>query len=218
LKKVFIGIPNTGTVVIGLAELICHWVGKQEFGIVPYFSKYHKPMMFHRNHIVNTFLKTDCEYLLWIDDDVVPPPNAIEKLIAHDVDAVSALCFCTRPNDAGAIAPYPVTMKDAPNGEYLIYFPQQPLDEIDACGGGCVLVKRSLYEHPEMKAPYQHSMKENGEMGATCDFNIWKRARAAGFKLYVDSTVVCSHIREIDLKEFNRTLMMVGMQGQKVNG
>ena len=217
MKKVFIGIPNTGTVVIGLAELVCHWVARGEQAIVPYFSRYHKPMMFHRNHIVNQFLKTDCEYLLWIDDDVVPPPNAIEKMIAHDVDAVSALCFCTRPDDYGLVRPYPVAMKNADNGEFLIHFPTMPLEEIDACGGGCVLVKRAVYEHPEMKNPYQHQMKENGEMGMTCDFAIWRRAKKLGFKLFLDATVPCSHIRELDLKSFNDTLMTM-LMGTKANG
>jgi len=217
MKKVFIGIPNTGTVVIGLAEVICHWVARREVAVIPYFSRYSKPMMFNRNHIVNQFLKTDAEYLLWIDDDVVPPPQALTQLLSHEVDAVSTMCFCTRP-DKGVLFPYPVTMKDAPNGEFTIYYPEKDLEEIDACGGGCILVHRRVYEHPEMKAPYQHQMKEDGEMGMTCDFNVWRRAKKLGFKLYVDRKIQCSHIREMDLKEFNNTLIVTSTQGQSVNG
>ena len=164
------------------------------------------------------FLKTDCEYLLWIDDDVVPPPDALSKMMSHEVDGVSATCFCVRPDDNGVILPYPVVMKDNPNGEFNIYYPQKPLDEIDACGGGCVLVKRAVYEHPEMKIPYQHQIRENGELGMTCDFNVWRRAKKLGFKLYVDGTVYCSHIRDFDLKVFNDTLIRTSPQGQKVNG
>jgi GT2 family glycosyltransferase len=211
--KVFIGIPNTGTVVTGLAELICFWSGKANghVDIMPYFSKYGKPMVFHRNHIVNQFLKTECDYLLWIDDDVVPPPNALygltEDMKSEEVDAVTTICFCTRPADNGqGVYPYPVTMKDAPNGEFLIHYCTTPFEEIDACGGGCVMVKRRVYEHPDMKVPYKHEYQENGEMGMTCDFGIWRRAKKLGFKLWADNRIICSHIKEFDLRDYNDAL------------
>ena len=212
--KVFIGVPNTGTVVRGLAMSLCQWVQNKNIEVVVYLSTYDKPMQFNRNHIVKTFLQTDADKLWWIDDDIVPPPDALEKMVEHNVDAVTGIAFCTRPNDEGLIAPYPVTMKKDENGGFRIHFPEK-FEEIDACGGGCVMVDRKVYECQGMGIPYMHTMTTDGLIGMTCDFNVWSKAKSFGFELWVDPTIVCSHLRELDLAQFNRTMVRVA---EKYNG
>ena len=205
MSHVFIGIPNTGTVARGLAQNLCYWVGLPGVRVSPFVSNFNLPMMFHRNMIVLEFLKTDCDYLWWIDDDVVPPASALEKMLAHNVDAVTAVAFSTR-SDGKILFPYPVTLKEAPNGEYSMHYAER-FEEVDACGGACLLVKREVYEHPALKAPYQHWMNEDGSLGMTCDFTFWRRAKAQGFKLFVDPTLHCSHFKDIDIREFNNSLV-----------
>ena len=206
MTKVFVGVTNTGTIVRGLAQVLCFWMRNQKVQIIPYISAFNYPMEAHRNLIVTEFLKTDAEFLLWLDDDVVPPVDILDKLIAHDKDIITAVAFCTRPNDYGVIFPYAVTLKRADNGEFNLFY-GDGLDEIDACGGGAVMVKRKVYEHPAMKAPYRHTYKEDGTLGMTCDFKFCLRAKEAGFKVFSDSTILCSHLKTMDLKEFNRSVV-----------
>jgi hypothetical protein len=46
----------------------------------------------HARNISLRRIRPDCDFVLFTDDDMVPVRNAIVDLLAHEVDAVSALC------------------------------------------------------------------------------------------------------------------------------
>lgn len=74
-----------------------------QYGIVPGFmERLARAQHVHRarNEIVQGFLDSDCDYLLFVDADMGLPQNAIERLlsVAHETERpiVAGLCFAQR--------------------------------------------------------------------------------------------------------------------------
>jgi hypothetical protein len=98
----------------------------------------------NRNLIVDDFLKTEAEWLFWIDADTVVPVGAINRLIATGKTLVSGLYY-------GKNDPHPPIAYYSHNGAY------KPIDKgvrwekgeilpVDAAGMGCMLTHRSVFE------------------------------------------------------------------------
>ena len=98
----------------------------------------------NRNVIVDEFLKRDVEWLFWIDADTIVPMGAIDRLLSTRKTLVSGLYY-------GKKEPNPPIAYYIHNGAYC------PLDKkrrwekgellpVDACGMGCMLTHRSVFE------------------------------------------------------------------------
>ena len=97
-----------------------------------------------RNLIAGDFLKSDSEWLFWIDSDTQVPVGALERMIAHGKTLVSGLYY-------GKNDPHPPIAYYKFNGAY------QPIDKatkwekgeiipVDSAGMGCMLTHRSVFE------------------------------------------------------------------------
>jgi hypothetical protein len=93
-KKIFVAVPNMSTVNIGLLARLFQWT-QPDSGIMPHYNfvteKRHHD--FARNALVQEFLKSECEYMALIDDDVVPHPNFI-NLYKHGKDIIAGNVHC----------------------------------------------------------------------------------------------------------------------------
>lgn len=104
-----------------------------------------------RNELVATFLdRTDAAWLLMMDTDHRLPLAAFDKVIgaAHDSErpVVSGLCFAAYPGDLYP-TPVPTIYRIVDDRRAPIHdYPHDSLIEIDACGGGFLLVHRSALE------------------------------------------------------------------------
>ena len=99
-KKVFIGVPNLGSVNIALWLTMFGWASdpKSEFEPWYHFVVEKRHTDFARNILVDEFLKTECEYMAMIDADVSPPPDFL-SLVKHDKDIISANTHCWMANE-----------------------------------------------------------------------------------------------------------------------
>lgn len=98
----------------------------------------------NRNEITNKgFLNGNADWIFWIDDDTVPPQNAILSLTKLGLSFVAGLYFLPRE-------PYnPIAYKrHESSGLYApVYkYPRGGLFEVDSVGMGCTLIHRSVYE------------------------------------------------------------------------
>lgn len=195
-KKIYIGIPNKGSISTELVINLIQWSHNKEYDI-----KIHAPIGLYpldnaRNNIVKDFLKSDCEYLWWIDDDIVPPIDVLDRLVSADKDVISAVCFSMRQHN-DEYFPYPVTLRLNDNKGYEIYY-GSGVEEVDAVGGACVLVKRNVYE--SITRPYEFVYHKDGTLALTCDFRIWQKVKEKGFRIFVDFDVLCDHKKICSIK------------------
>lgn len=94
-----------------------------------------------RNSACNTMLKEGYEWLFFLDDDVIPPADAIEKLMKHKLDIVSGLYYRRH------LPVEPVALRNVPGGrQYVKDFQPGQLVEVDIVGAGCLLIHRRVFE------------------------------------------------------------------------
>lgn len=198
-KKIYIAIPNRGNIVTELVMNLIQWTHNPKYDIKISAPSGLFPLDNARNIIVKDFLETDYEYLWWIDDDIVPIVETLDRLIKADVDAIGATCFSMK-SDNGSYFPYPVTLRFNDEKRYEVYYGSS-IEEVDAIGGACVLVKREVYE--TIERPYEFLYHRDGTLALTCDFYIWQKVKEAGFKLWVDFGVTCDHVRTCSIKGVN---------------
>ena len=99
------------------------------------------PIHAMRNTIVLRALELDCTHLIFLDCDMVYPPDTITKLLAHDKEIVGALTFKRWPNFEPlcfAGEPFKMTQIDP--------LPEE-LFKVIATGTGCLMIKTHVFEN-----------------------------------------------------------------------
>jgi hypothetical protein len=135
------------------------------------------------------------DYIFFVDDDVLPPMNVIEKLYSHNKDIVSGLYFARREPFFPQIYEKTKVKGKEESGRYDAIFdiPQDKLIEVDACGGGCMLIKADVFD--KLEAPlFQSIPGTEKRLHVGEDFFFCKKAKEAGYKIYCDTSIQCKHI------------------------
>lgn len=154
-----------------------------------------------RNKLVKYALSIKADYIFWLDSDVIPPKDVIDRMLVHmenGHEIVSGLYFRRS-------FPYtPVIYKSYKDGperiEWEEYshedFPKEPLFKIAGCGFGCVMMKTEiLFDLALNYRDFFTPIKASGE-----DISFCYRANELGHEIYCDQTIECKHVgyAEID--------------------
>lgn len=139
------------------------------------------------------------------DDDCLPPVDAIPKLVAHldaGRDFVSTVGFMRgypHTTTVGRNLKEGVTCIRTPHGvewkgyQWLDDLTGAPdLLEVDFCGVPLALISRRCFERAEK--PWFGTHVDDG--ACTHDVYFERRLKAAGIPIYVDTTIVCSHLAD----------------------
>lgn len=142
-----------------------------------------------REEAVKAFLEGEYEALLFVDSDMVVPVDLLTKLIEADKDIVSALAFKRTPGYE------PCIFKECneQDAKFYLDYPKG-LIEIQGVGMACTLIKRKVFE--SVPEPWFFPHKALGE-----DLSFCVRARAAGFRIYCDTTLICGHVTQDTIGE-----------------
>jgi SAM-dependent methyltransferase len=151
-----------------------------------------------RNAIVERFLASDAEYLLWIDSDTLWEPEDIQALmdvLDAGADIVTGIQFATSEHHLplirklnlalGVMEPYYNLPKDA-----------TPF-EIGGCGFGFVMMKRKVLE--VLKEPWF-----DFRSGFSEDLFFCLKAKQAGFKIFAHPAILLGHMapKVYDVRDF----------------
>lgn len=151
-----------------------------------------------RNAAAKAALELECDYLMFIDDDMILHPDTFESLLAADKDIVMALTFIR-----GGEFP-PMFFKRVPkeNGYDLTHFhdwedhiDEKGLVECAAIGFATVLIKTSILK--QLEAPYFLTAG-----GHTEDVYFCCRAKAEigeHVSIFVDTKVPTGHLVESEI-------------------
>lgn len=141
-----------------------------------------------RNECVARFLATDDEWLFFLDSDMEPPPNIIPRLLARDKDVIAGLAFAR-------VHPFPPAAGYIRDGEFAFLAdldPQNPVREVDWVGAACLLIRRRVLE--QLTTRPDESWFEANEEDAGEDVAFCRKAKAAGFTVWVDTSVSVGHL------------------------
>lgn len=149
----------------------------------------------NRNIIIEKAIELDCTHIFFLDDDVIPPIDAIPRLLAHDKDIVTGLYLMRNyPNN-------PIIFDQSfDNGKCKTHFLQDSetgLIPIVNCGLGLVLIKIEVFKAIE-KPWIRLGETEIDHWGD--DIGFFNRVRKVGFSLYCDLSIQGGHMATVTVK------------------
>lgn len=210
--KVYMGIPSMGERV-DFQTYVLRAVEKRytdEIELVYPEQCCHRFMhCFARNEIVEEFLNSDCDYLWFLDADVVPPDHILDLITIHG-----------KKDWLAAGAPYPLWLGMPGTGElgvqYTVYngkaptgsgqrgfalstVPRSGTEWVDGLATGCLLLKRELFT--KLEKPYFQFKRihENQEVIEGEDLGFAMKLSNLGIKFFVDHSMVCGHWKRVNL-------------------
>lgn len=142
-----------------------------------------------RNKCVETFLASNYNWLLFLDSDVTPPTDGIDRLMAHGKKIVSGLYH----QKGGEFLPNMYTYKgwNEETGQHdynwITEWKQGETIAVDAVGAGFLLIHREVLE--AIGTTDWFNFKEGGEDLAFC-----RQAKAKGYDIWVDTSIKCGHV------------------------
>lgn len=149
----------------------------------------HDQVVSNRNLLREEFLKTDAEYLFFLDHDVVGPKNAIQVLLSHEKKVCTGW-YLGAFNYDGVSHVLPVVYVDSPKepGKLMQLAMQDVLVPrfipIGCAGLGCTLIHRSILENISFR-------REKGTEDATFYLDV----QNSGEKVWLDTRASFWHLK-----------------------
>ncbi len=188
--KTLIAIPTSRDIEIQCAASL---IGMKRKGRIGVFCPQSYSIGDSRNLIVEHALEIGYDYIMWVDSDMILPKETILKLMSHNKDIAAGVYSYKLLNNTNAVAKRfvkdaedtyeDITLKEIRESERLI--------GIDAVGFGCVLTKVDIFRN--IPKPWFVYSPEMGE-----DVYFCRKAQEAGYKVYLDTSIKCGHIGQIN--------------------
>jgi hypothetical protein len=171
-----------------------------------------RPVATARYGATTEFLKNDCEWLVMVDHDTVPPANFLKIIPMMEESEDKFIAALPTP-----MAPYVPALYENPSfnvgwvndGIWQLANRFSPgwNGDYDFLGGACLITHRTVFEKvPEpwfkMLLNLDDLLKPEIEQlsGASCeDLYFTQKAKQAGFRLWIHSDFICSHFKVVDL-------------------
>lgn len=145
----------------------------------------------NRNMAIDILLESGCDYILFLDDDVIVPRNLFVQLVKHNKQIVSGLML------ARAYPHKPLIFKHSErNTLHEVYYPvvETGLVEVVNCGLGCCLIHKSIFEH--LEKPYIR-LGEVVKDHWCDDTGFFIRVKEAGYQIYCDLDAQVGHVASV---------------------
>ena len=162
----------------------------QSFGLPvikgPWFQSAKERIVASRNLLREKAVQ-QYDYFLSLEQDVIPPKDVIERLLAHKKEVLSGMYYTVK--DKGL---RPLLIVKNPVTGALSYLDSQKileyntLFEITLCGLGCVLISCKILT----QLSFRHVLGNK----SFDDFWFCKDVLEKGFRLYADPSVLCNHL------------------------
>ena len=194
-KKIYLAILNQGQIHKDLAKTINYIQTDDSYEVIVSYPSA-KPITHNRNMIVQKFLAIkDCDYLMMIDSDIIPTPDIL-KLVDFEKDIITPLMLVFQKDSL-----IPLYLKRNLDGIYDAgnYLEEKGLQEVDATGTGCIIIKREVLE--KLEYPFRNEYDRDGIKKLGNDLSFCQRAKKLGFKVWVHLDYIADHITTCSLRQ-----------------
>lgn len=147
-----------------------------------------------RNNIVEKAMSLGASHLLMCDVDQVYHPLTVTKLLSNKLDICGAL-VCRRYVPFDSLMLKLVEIDEHTNGyESIDDFEPNSIVEVDAMGGGCTMFNMEVFRN--MPYPWYKNDKpvNPGQPPIGEDIGLCQDLKAAGYRLFVDTSVPAGHL------------------------
>ena len=203
--KLYVAILNDGWIRVEYIMRVLPWLIKTsgvDVTLEDLALTWAHPISNNRNQITKRFLETDADFLLMIDNDVIPLMNPAEMVFA-DKDIIGFPAKVRQGLSSLNWTAYIKCPVAVSSGDSYIPVDLDAIDdkvdllEVDAVGTGCILVKRGVLEN--LKAPFHCKYDEDGILTTGTDFAFCEKAKEAGYKIHTTPQRYCEHIKTVGL-------------------
>ncbi|MBV9834245.1 MAG: hypothetical protein JO055_07570 [Alphaproteobacteria bacterium] len=134
MTHVAICIPSGEMVHAEFALSLAAIVGSTRVAKISLWNQRSAVLPESRNRLVRDALKAKATHLLWLDSDMVVPPFALDRLLAHREPIVGAT-YAKRAPPHEIVGRAPLDQSDVPAGLTAMHY----------MGFGCVLIDASVF-------------------------------------------------------------------------
>jgi hypothetical protein len=154
------------------------------------------PLELGRTRVISRFLESDAEHVLTIDDDVIAPDDAVDRLLALNVPVATAPYPIA--TDAGLVWDVKVVGTD----DWLVELPSHVFP-VRQTGLGFTVIHRDVFARIR-KPWFQFGAAPGGRVvGEDAWFS--NGVTQAGLQILCDGSIRCSHFKDgLDLTKFAR--------------
>lgn len=153
-----------------------------------YFDDWRQRVVHSRNMIIKHALENNYDYLLSLDQDVIPPTDVIETLMGFEKDIISGVYYGFFMV-GGVKKLRPLLYRHINGGKQNLNLNEvegKSLIEIDECGAGCLLIKRGVLKKVKFGLLPE-------DITTTDDVYFCHKAKKAGFGIFAYTGVKAVH-------------------------
>ena len=145
-----------------------------------------------RNNLASMAVQNECDYVLWLDSDMIFPPDVLQKLLEdrEKGDIITGVYY-RRVKPFKPVLYSKLEINDE-GCDWLGYddYPTDDLFEVAGCGFGCVLTPTNVFldvaqKFGDMFAPIN---------GVGEDLSFCWREKQCGYKIIADPSIQCGHV------------------------
>ncbi len=184
MLKIAIGVPTNRLIKPKTAHSILNLVAHSKYDYEIIISTRGYNTSENRNHIAAKSINAGCTHLFFVDDDMIIPPDTLDRLLAHDKDIVGGV-YKTKYEQQEDVAEY----FDDKREDFM---------KVKALGTGCLLIKTDVFK--KLPQPwFKYEWYPNGMVKRSHDWIFCEDAINAGYDVWADRTLEIGHI---GLKEY----------------
>jgi hypothetical protein len=140
-------------------------------------------------------LEVGAKYLWFVDDDTIPPPNSLQRLVYvlenyPEITAVGGV-YVTK-----AEVPQPVVFRGVGLGSFW-HWKQGEIFEVTGIGAGCLLISTDVFnEIPKPWFEFQETTSYECEIPSSLiseDISFCNKVREAGYRVFAHGGILCDH-------------------------
>jgi len=140
----------------------------------------------NRNWIATQAVNRGCDYLFFVDDDMILPPQTLEELLLCEKDIVGGV-YKTKYEVQADVCEY--LNDERPTG----------LFKVKALGTGCLLIKTEVFRkvpqhYKDTKGWFNYLWNDNGSVEMSHDWLFCKNAKECGFEIWANNNLEIWHI------------------------
>jgi hypothetical protein len=184
-----------------LGVISSFYLHKNEEDILNILIQNAGPIDFMRERLVESAIKQNADFILFLDTDMDFPPDIINKMLGHfktyeNIEAITGLYTWKQPPFMPHVYP-----KLTENGKFTIgaLFPLDKPFDVEGAGMGCVMIKKQVFD----RTPQPWFKMELGDKGISVGEDLYFFRKTTPLML-CDPTISCGHFTEnrVDINSY----------------
>ena len=188
MATVLLIVPTAGGITEQTSKAVADIAAKPGIDFVPVRGR---PADYARNCAIRLFIDNPrYSHLLFVDSDVEPPANCVEKLLTVN-RPIAVGCYAVLMPQTGMV--WALSRKQADGRHRLLARRDSPTEpfEVDGGGAGCLMLRRDVFSRIDW--PWFRWVEHDDGSQTSEDIYFFNKAAEAGYTITAVPDVVCGH-------------------------